>query len=428
MMRSPGAASRLETSMPAWQRNPWTIAVIGLLILMITNGLTATAISVFDESLLNEFGWSRGELKFRDFLNFGIVALCAPLGGLLLDRFGARRLLIVGCLVLSGAYLSYSRLEGLGQMYAIHVAFAVALLTSGTMVVIVLISSWFVEKRGLAIGIALVGTSAGSFLLPPLNAVLIEEFGWRRTFAIEAAFPLVILVIVLLLVRNSPAEFGGQALGVRPGGTDPRTTGLEFLQAIRTRTFWAIGLSGFLIYYSILAIFSHLFLHMRGLGYEPKVAALVLSLLSAIAMISKLSSGWLADRFDRHKVFMACLGLMLIGVAGLATMKPGLWVWSSATLVGLGWGGLFTLYNMLTVNNFGLKAIGKINGAVSSMESLGGGLGIWLTGAMFDAWGSYQVPFLVLLGCVATGILIGTQIRSELPEDRLARLGEARAT
>ena len=379
--------------------NPWLIAFIGLFILMITNGLTATAISVFDESLINEFGWSRGELKFRDFLNFGVVALFAPLGGLMLDRFGARRLLMLGCMVLAAAYLAYSRLEGLAQMYAIHIAFALTLLTAGTMVVIVLVSSWFVEKRGLAIGIALLGTSAGSFILPPLNAELIARLGWRQTFALEALFPLVVLVVVLLFVRNSPADYGRTALGVQQGAADPRTVGLDFRQAIRTRSFWAIGISGFLIYYSILALFNHMFLHM--------------------------GSGWLADRIDRHKVFMGCLFIMLAGVACLATLKAGAWVWTAVVLIAAGWGGLFTLYNMLTVNNFGLKAIGKINGSISSMESFGGGLGIWMTGKLFDDFGSYQVPFLVLLGCVALGLIIGTQIRSELPEDRIKRMTAA---
>jgi MFS family permease len=311
------------------------------------------------------------------------------------------------------------------QMYAIHVAFALTLLTSGTMVVIVLVSSWFVEKRGLAIGIALLGTSAGSFILPPLNAELIARIGWRQTFALEALFPLVVLVVVVLFVRNSPAHYGRTALGVQQGAADPRTVGLDFGQAIRTRSFWAIGISGFLIYYSILALFSHMFLHMRDLGYEPRVAALALSVLSVVAMASKLGSGWLADRIDRHKVFMGCLVIMLAGVACLATLKAGAWVWTAVVLVAAGWGGLFTLYNMLTVNNFGLKAIGKINGSVSSMESFGGGLGIWLTGKLFDDFGSYQVPFLVLLGCVAAGLLIGTQIRSELPEDRLKRVTAA---
>jgi MFS family permease len=354
-----------------------------------------------------------------------VVALFAPLGGLMLDRFGARRLLMLGCVVLSSAYFAYSRLEGLMQMYAIHIAFALTLLTAGTMVVIVLVSSWFVEKRGLAIGIALLGTSAGSFILPPLNAELIARIGWRQTFALEALFPLVVLVVVVLFVRNSPSHYGRTAMGVKEGAADPRTIGLDFGQALRTRSFWAIGISGFLIYYSILALFSHMFLHMRDLGYEPRVAASALSLLSVVAMLSKLGSGWLADRIDRHKVFMGCLVIMLAGVACLATLKAGAWVWTAVVLIAAGWGGLFTLYNMLTVNNFGLKAIGKINGSISSMESFGGGLGIWLTGKLFDDFGSYQVPFLVLLGCVALGLLIGTQIRSELPEDRLKRMSTA---
>jgi cyanate permease len=116
---------------------------------------------------------------------------------------------------------------------------------------------------------------------------------------------------------------------------------------------------------------------------------------------------------------------MLAGVACLATLRGGTWVWTAIVLIALGWGGLFTLYNMLTVTNFGLKSIGKINGSISSMESFGGGLGIWLTGKLFDDYGSYQVPFMVLLVCVVVGLVIGTQIRSELPEDRLKRLAVA---
>ncbi|MBP6514995.1 MAG: MFS transporter [Steroidobacteraceae bacterium] len=396
------------------RKNPWLIAGMGLLVLMVTNGLTATAISVFDESLLKEFGWSRGELKFRDFISFAIVAALAPLGGWLLDKVGARRLLITGLAALAVAYLCYSRIQSLYQMYAIYVLFAAALLMSGTMVVIVLVSSWFVERRGQAVGIALVGTSFGSFVLSPLNAVLIESLGWRNTFALEALIPLTAMVLVILFVRDSPVELGGRPLGVEAGAVDPRQVGLSFGEAIRTRTFWAISCSGFLTYYSILALFNHLFLHMRGLGFEPKVAALALGLLAMLAMAGKLGSGWLADRFDRHRVFMVNIALMFVGVAGLATLRGGWFVWACVFVIGLGWGGLFTLYNMLTVNNFGLKAIGRINGAVSTLEALGGGLGIWLTGRLYDQYGSYGVPFTVLACCVFGGLVIGALIRNEL--------------
>ncbi len=397
----------------------WVIAGVGLLILLVTNGLTATAITVFDESLLEEFGWSRSDLKFRDFINFTVVALFAPAAGWVLDKVGVRRMLVTGCLILSAAYFAYSRLTGLQQMYAIHVAFAFSLLSAGTMVVIVLVSSWFIERRGLAIGIALIGTSAGSFLLPPLNAELIARLGWRDTFALEAAFPLVLLGVILLLVRNSPVDEGLTPLGVARGGEDPRTTGLEFRQALKTRTFWAIGLSGFLTYYAILGLISHLFLHMRQLGFEPRTASLALSAFSLLAMLAKLAGGFLSDRLDRQRVFMGSLLVMFAGIACLATLRAGAWVWVAIGLIAVGWGGLYTLYNMLTVANFGLKAIGRINGTVSSLESLGVGLGIWLTGWLYDRFGDYQVPFLVLLACVALALLIGTQIRSQTPEERL---------
>jgi cyanate permease len=106
---------------------------------------------------------------------------------------------------------------------------------------------------------------------------------------------------------------------------------------------------------------------------------------------------------------------MLVGVAGLATLRKDL-VLPAIAVVGLGWGGLFTLYNMLAVNNFGLRSAGKIGGVISLMESLGGGLGIWLTGVLYDRNDSYLQAFLLILGLVLAGMLLGTQIRSEVRE------------
>jgi cyanate permease len=96
------------------------------------------------------------------------------------------------------------------------------------------------------------------------------------------------------------------------------------------------------------------------------------------------------------------------------------YVVASAVIIGLGWGGLFTLYNMLAVNNFGLREIGRINGAISLMESVGVGLGSWITGLMFDAYGSYQNAFIMLACALAVSLLIGTQIKSEVDERQLA--------
>ena len=392
------------------------MAITGMIVLLVSNGLTATALSVYDESLLNEFGWSRGELKFRDLVTFWLVALIAPFAGMFIDRLGPRRMLTFGCIMLSIGYLLYSRLDSLAMLYAIHVVLALGLLGASTMTCVILISSWFYRQRGLAIGIALVGTSLGSILLSPVNALLIEHLGWRHAFMLEAALPIVLMAYVLLVVRNSPRDVGSVAHGLdSTAGRDPRLEALTLPEARRPRTFWAIGLSGMMIYYSILALYNHLFLHLRGLGFEPLQAGFALSLLGLLGLTGKLLNGALADRIDRHKVFLACLVIMLVGVAGLATLRRDL-VLPAIAVVGLGWGGLFTLYNMLAVNNFGLRAAGKIGGVISLMESMGGGLGIWLTGVLYDRSASYQSAFLLILGLVATGLLLGTQIRSEVRE------------
>ncbi len=412
---SPGElADHASPAAKSWL--PWVMAATGMLVLFVSNGLTATALSVYDESLLNEFHWSRGELKFRDLITFWLVACIAPFAGAFIDRLGPRRMLTIGCILLSIGYLLYSRLDSLGMLYAIHVILALGLLGASTMTCVILISNWFYAKRGLAIGIALVGTSLGSMLLSPVNVALIEHFGWRQAFMIEAAIPVVLMVFILAVVRNSPRDVGAVAYGLDQSvGRDLRLEGLTLREATRTRTFWAIGLSGMMIYYSILALYNHLFLHMRGLGYEPMKAGFALFFLGLMGLTGKLVNGALADRIDRHKVFRVCQVIMLVGVALLATMRKDL-VLVAVCIIGLGWGGLFTLYNMLAVNNFGLRAAGKIGGVISLMESLGGGLGIWLTGVLYDRTDSYQQAFLLILGLVVAGLLVGTQIRSEVRE------------
>ena len=310
--------------------------------------------------------------------------------------------------------------NALKQVYVIHLLFSLALGSSGSMVVIFLVSSWFVKHRGLAIGIALVGTSMGSAILPVLNPYLIASYGWRQAYVYNAYMPIALFLIVLLFIKGTPKHAGTTALGQSAQVTDLKQHGLTFREALRTKTFWAIMLSGFLTYYAIFSFVQHFVLHLvKGFGYAQSAAGKMLALFSVVAMAAKLFNGALADRIDRHKVFLTCLVIMLLGTIGLATLRAD-WVIPSAVVIGLGWGGLFTLYNMLAVSNFGLREIGRINGLISLAESFGVGLGSWITGRLFDAYGDYQVPFMVVSGAVFLALIAGTQIRSEVDERAVA--------
>ena len=460
---------------PSWY--PWLVAVVGMLTLFLSNGMTATGVTIFDSALLDEFGWERGPFKFTDTIKFVLTALMAPFVGILIDKVNPRWLLMTGCALLTLGYLGYAALlngaappvilliatlgafglaavlvialgsllpqlgrtpaiavaaalalvflwkfygawsgDALRQLYAIHMLFALALSAAGSMTVIFLVSSWFVKHRGLAIGIALIGTSLGSAVFPLVNPPLIEAFGWRQAFTWNAAMPVVLLVLVAIAIKGTPAQAGYRAVGQSAAVADLKQHGLTFKQALRTRTFWAIAVSGFLAYYSIFSFVQHFVLHLnKGFAYTLADAGKMMFLFSLVAMTAKFAIGWLADHIDRHKVFTACQVIMLVGMIGLASMERE-WVVASAVIIGLGWGGLFTLYNMLAVNNFGLREIGRINGSISLMESIGVGLGSWVTGLLFDRYGSYQVPFTVLAVAIVVALLVGLLIRSEVDE------------
>ena len=473
--RNPGAALRDPGLYP------WLVAFTGMLSLFVSNGMTATGITIFDPALLDEFGWSRGDFKFRDSLNLVVAGLIAPIAGILIDRMNPKYLMMIGFVLLTIGYAGYSviangapvplleaiavltiaglalvvylgltELRGLSprvagaiavvlalvglalyarfwmgnalkQVYMIHLLFALVLSTAGSMVVIFLVSSWFVRHRGLAIGIALVGTSMGSAILPRFNPGLIEEYGWRQSYLLNAAMPVVLFLFVLLFIKGTPRHAGMTALGQSDAIADLKQHGLTYREATRTRTFWMIAVSGFLTYFSIFSFVQHAVLHAnKGFGMSLRDAGGILFWFSLVAMAAKLISGAIADVIDRHKVFTACFAIMLAGVIALASMRAD-WLMPAAITIAVGWGGLFTLYNMLAVSNFGLREIGRINGTISVLESIGAGLGSWVTGILFDLYGSYQVAFTVLAVMVGLALILSTQIKSEVDERALLK-------
>lgn len=396
---------------------PWIIAGAALVMLMISNGMVITGITAFDEALIDEFGWGRGSLKFRDLLTFLIAGAIAPFLGVLIDRLGVRPLMIAGSVLLAGSYLAYTQIGHITHVYIIHAVFAAVLVACGLNVAVIMVSQWFVRRRGTAIGLALAGTSLGGMVFPPIIVALTAAYGWRGGFAVLAAVPMLILLIGIFLARR-PEEMGLQPLGhddpPKQGGSIPDPArDLTLGEALRTPTFWALALTAMMTFYSMLAASSHLFLHMRDLAFEPMRAGQALSVMFGMALIGKFAFGFLADVFNQKRVFMANIGVMFAGSLLLASLRPEL-VWIAIMLFGLGWGGLYTLLQLQAVNSFGLTAAGKILGTITVVDALGGGLGIWLTGVLYDTTGSYSLAFGVISGLLLLALLAASRIRPEV--------------
>lgn len=404
----------------------WVIAVASGVILLITNGMTLGGLNVFDKPLLDALSQASGEpvslaaLKTRDAITLGVSGLLAPLAGAAADRFGVRPLMLIGAVLLSAGYFLYSTADSLSSIYAIHVLFASALATCGLVVNVILVSRWFVKDRGLALGIALAGTSVGNGTLPPLNAALIGWVGFRPAFAWTSLLPLLLIPIILFVIRERPANLNAQIPGTGVRDDAPVTTvSLALGAALRTTNFWVLAVIAMLTFFSIIGTQAHLNLYMLGRGFSQMDAGFSYSVLFFLGLVGKIASGFLADRLGPKPVFVATIAIMGLGAA-LLTLPSNSVLWTGLAFFGLGWGGLYTLLQLLAADYFGAQHLGKILGVITVLDTFGGGLGPPLIGLIRDRAGSYDNAFLLVAGLVTLALLISTQFRTGKPELRAA--------
>lgn len=398
----------------------WIIAVASGVILLVTNGMTLAGLNVFDKPLLEDLLKASGEpvslagLKLRDAITLAASGLMAPLAGAAADRFGVRPLMVLGALLLSAGYFLYSTVDSLNDIYGIHVLFASALASCGLVVNVILVSRWFVKDRGLAMGIALAGTSLGNGTLPPLNAALMAEVGWRSAFAWISLLPLLLIPVILFVVRERPADLRRQQREPVHGDAPLQSpVSLALGEALRTTNFWVLALIAMSTFFAIIGTQAHLNLYLLGRGYSQMDAGLSYTVLFYLGLIGKISSGFLADRLGRRLVFTGTIAIMA-GGAFLLALPAGDLLWGGLVLFGLGWGGLYTLLQLLAADYFGPQHLGKILGAITVLDTLGGGLGPPLIGAIRDSTGSYTGAFALVAGLVAFALIMSTRFR--LPE------------
>ena len=433
---------------------PWFIAVFAAIALMVSNGQTISGLSVYDVEFINEFGWSRGEIKLRDMVTLLLAGLAAPFVGVLLDRYGVRRCMLAGWAVLILSYFAYSRLGSLAGLYLIHAAFALVLVVCGLNAAVILVSKWFIRYRGTAIGIALMGTSMGGIVFPQYGTAMIGLLDWRGAFAWGSLFPAVLLLITWFAVREAPppvrpAANAGAAGGAPESDTDdaagaaadadarsstvagasgaatdfpaggnplagreppPGGDGVSFATALRSPTFWALAVIAMTTFYTVLGVQAHIFLYMSDAQFDARTATNAVSLFFFCALVGKFAFGLVSDFLDPRKVFFGNILVMLIGSLILVRMDIAL-IWIAVVTFGLGWGGVYTVLQLTVMNTFGTRDAGKILGTITVLDATGGGLGIWLTGVIYDATGSYETPFLIFAALILTALAALTRVR-----------------
>lgn len=399
----------------------WVIVVFSAFMIGISNGLGIAALTVFDAKIIEEFGINLQELKTKDTLTLLVAACTGPFIGYLLDKIGVRPLIMFGFAVMGIGYYSFSSATDLQSLYLIHGTFGLVWSCCGLLVGVSLVSRWFVHKRGLALGIMLAGSSFGNALLPQVSAFLTGSMGleWREATMVMMSIPLVMVPLAWLLVREKPEDKGLKMLGAEQmtAEQEQELSGYTYKEAIKTLNFWLIAVMAMLTFYGILAYLSNLFYFLKLEEYSDQQAATGMSVLFILGVIGKVIAGEIAERYTHKTTLLACIGMMFIGSLLFITTS-GSMLWLAISVVGFGWGGLYTMIQFTTADIFGTRAIGAIIGTITFLDAMGGAMGPILTGRLFDQSGSYQLPFTIICVFIAIAFVCASFIK--VPKDHKA--------
>jgi len=365
-------------------------------------------------------------------LAFSIVFLCSgaasPLAGSLIDRYGVRGVISVGSLIAGLGLVSLTYLNHLWHLYVAFAVIGLGMAAVGIVPASVIVSNWFVKRRGTAIGIMSTGIGAGILVMAPiLGSFLIPNFGWRGAFLALAFITLILIPLALFVVRTKPADMGLYPDGVEePTDTAvaeaslPASRGLSLKMASGTSAFWLIVVTFFIGGYSSAGVVQHQVPHLQDIGFPLGQAASALTGVGLGSAIGKFTFGWLCDKINANYACAISLVLLVIGTAICMLVRPAspmAMVWFYSIILGLGAGGWLPTMSMLVGINFGLTSYGAIFGIVNLVQAAGFAFGPLFAGYMYDAMNTYQWAFIILLALYAIAIPAILAVRRPRPPE-----------
>jgi MFS family permease len=390
------------------KRKPWLIvAVLFAAVAFIFGGAVSTP-GVFFAPLIKEFGWSHARVSsLASAVTLGTIPGSVAVG-FLLERVDGRIPIVAGAALTAAALISASQADSYSLLLISYflAGFGVAMATLIPAALVV--ANWFQTKRGLAMGVAISGVSAGGMIMVQVTTTVIRSWGWRAGYA-ALALPILLIVIplVFLVVRSHPSDVSVQAVSSDPGDASRSLSneaeGFDLNSAIWTRSFWLIAVAGFLFAFIAYGILTQLVIYLLGVGYRPGAAAIVLSLTLGLNIAGKIFFGMAADSIGARLslalsfVIMGFGIILLLGSNGIEGLAAFLLVYGPA------WGAPLILLPLVTIESLGLKHYASVGGVLRVAEACGAILGPVALGRIFDLTSSYRSAFSLCLVCAAVG-------------------------
>lgn len=397
-MNTAGAAER-PTAAAEWRAH-WPLTVAAM-VGFSTIGLQSYGFGAFAGQVEKAFNWTRAETMFGVTVAMFLGIFLNMAVGLIIDRFGSRRVAIAGLFALPGAFALLGTASGTAaNWWLLWVAIAVGVVLVQATVWTGPIAARFDKSRGLALAVALSGAPLAAMIQPKLATWLSELLGWRHGFmALGAIWVAVTLPLTLLYFRDPPERTQAAAAG-------PALTGLTFGEGIKTRAFAGLVISFAAFSFYNMTIATNLMLMLGEKGIAARDAASLFVVMGIVGLGARLGVGWLLDRFPGHLIGMCTQFLPVFAAALLMMSNPGTGVLLAVVgMFGLATGAEIDVVLYQATRHFGLKAFGTLFSGIITFGALFAAIGPAAAGWLHDRTGSYNSLLVLVMVAMTIGAL-----------------------
>jgi MFS family permease len=395
----------------------WYIVILAFLVQFAVIGSQGFSLGVFMKPMTEDLGWSRSDIASVHTIGTIIGGFLALFIGPILDRRGARPLVIVGAILSGLGFLALSMIQELWHFYAIRgLIITVGSTCASIMVLNTAVSNWFIRKRGRAVTFGAMGVPFAGIALIPIIQILIESFTWRNAWIILGVMIWVVAIIpTAMFMRRRPEDVGLVPDGAMP--TEEGDKGLSSAQraalaadvtwtrseAIRTSTLWMIiGASG-LGSMTLTATMMHLVPYVSDMGFSLQIAALTASVHSWFSLISKFGWGFIIERIHARFVIVIAYSLAASGLAVLLFARSLETIVLGMAVLGLGIGGVTPVTEVIWASYFGRRSLGAVRSIGAPFTILTYASAPLIPALIYDSTKSYNLAFVFLIGTLVIG-------------------------
>ena len=389
----------------------WWIVLASFVVAFYVAGTVFYGFTAFIEPLANEFGWSYTQISLAASLRGLEMGLLAPFVGILVDRFGSRKLLLSGVLILGFGLILLGFTQSLAMFYGAFILIAFGAGGCTSVVTMTAVANWFEKNVGKAMGLTASGFGASGLIIPVI-VWMIAAFGWRTTLIILGVGMWLIGIPAAVVMRSKPEETDETPQVEKlPNSShlyrqQRDDKAFRYTEILKKKSFLYVNLAEMIRLMALMAVVTHIMPYLSSMEISRMNSGLMAAGIPLLSITGRFGFGWLGDIYPKKIIMALCFGLMAVGMLSLCYIKLTGMIYVFLFCFSNGFGGITTLRAALLREYYGRYHFGKYLGIMMGFAACGGIIGPTTAGWVFDRMESFYFVWLTLSALIGLAIML----------------------